>query len=62
MIYKTFFKRFFDIVVSVFAILLVAPLIVLVSLALVIVNKGTPFFLQERPGKNSKPFKRISVF
>ena len=59
MIYKTFFKRFFDIIVSVFAILLVAPLIVLVSIALAIVNKGTPFFLQERPGKNSKPFKII---
>ncbi len=52
-------KRLFDIVVSALAILIFAPLIVVLML-IVRVKLGAPvFFTQTRPGKDGKPFKMI---
>lgn len=52
-------KRLFDIVVSALAILIFAPLI-LVLMLIVRVKLGSPvFFTQTRPGKDGKPFKMI---
>lgn len=52
-------KRLIDFVVSLFGILLLLPIIVLVSILLIIINKERPFFLQSRPGKNGKIFKIV---
>lgn len=55
--YKLFFKRIIDFSLSLVAILLLFPLIILVSIWLHFANKGAgAFFKQRRPGKNGKIF------
>jgi len=58
-VYSTFFKRFFDFFISLVALILTSPIILVTALILSIVNKGNPFFFQIRPGKNEKLFKII---
>ncbi|MFI3060669.1 sugar transferase [Streptococcus suis] len=56
-LYEKYFKRLLDIILSVIAIILLFPIILLVSL-FVYFKLGTPIlFKQERPGKNEKIFK-----
>lgn len=58
--YKHFFKRFFDLIISGIALLLIGWLLVLIAIFLHFANKGAgAFFLQERPGKDEKIFKVI---
>ena len=58
--YKHFFKRLIDIVVSGVVLLLISWFLFLVWLFLKRANKGAgAFFLQERPGKDTKIFKII---
>ena len=58
--YRHFFKRFFDIIISFTALICVSPLLIIVTIWLHLANKGAgAFFLQERPGKNAKIFKII---
>lgn len=58
--YKNFFKRFFDLIISTVALLLIGWFILLVALFLHFANKGAgAFFLQDRPGKGEKIFKVI---
>jgi lipopolysaccharide/colanic/teichoic acid biosynthesis glycosyltransferase len=56
--YKHFFKRFLDIVLSGLALLCLSPVLLVVTIWLHFANKGAgAFFTQERPGKGSKIFK-----
>ena len=56
-LYKPFFKRFWDIVLSFIAILLLIPFYLIISL-LVLIFMGKPIlFSQERIGKDEKIFK-----
>ena len=58
--YKNFFKRLLDILISGIALLFIGWFILLVALFLHFANKGAgAFFTQERPGKNGKIFKVI---
>ena len=58
--YKHFFKRFFDFIISLIALVIISPLLLVVTIWLHFANKGAgAFFLQERPGKNAKIFKVI---
>lgn len=58
--YKFFFKRLLDILISGAALLLIGWLLILIALLLHFVNKGAgAFFLQDRPGKDGKIFKVI---
>ena len=58
--YKHFFKRVLDIVISGIALLLIGWLLILITIFLHFANKGAgAFFLQERPGKDEKIFKII---
>lgn len=57
--YKCFFKYILDFTVSFIGLLIISPVLLIVTIVLVIQNKGTPFFLQTRPGKNQKAFKII---
>ncbi len=58
--YRYFFKRFFDILISFTALICLSPVLVIVTIWLHFANKGAgAFFLQERPGKNAKIFKII---
>ena len=58
--YKLFFKRFFDFWISLIALIVISPLLLVVTIWLHFANKGAgAFFFQERPGKNAKIFKVI---
>lgn len=58
--YRRFFKRFFDIIISFTALVCLSPLLIIVTIWLHFANKGAgAFFLQERPGKNAKIYKII---
>ena len=57
--YKNCFKRFYDILLSGFAILFLSPILIILIVIGSIKMKGNPFFTQLRPGKNGKIFKLI---
>ena len=58
-LYKQFFKRFYDIVLSGLAIIVLSPVLLVLIILGAIKMKGNPFFTQLRPGKNEKIFKLI---
>ena len=58
--YKHFFKRLLDILISGIALLCIGWFLILVAIFLHFANKGAgAFFFQERPGKDEKIFKVI---
>ena len=58
--YKHFFKRFFDFLISLIALSCISPLLLVVIVWLHFANKGAGvFFTQDRPGKDVKIFKVI---
>lgn len=57
--YKFFLKRIFDFLLSLTAILLLSPLLLILIIAGMVKMGGKPFFTQERPGKNGKIFKLV---
>ena len=57
--YKYFFKRFFDFCLSLIALIILAPFLLVFVIIGAIKMKGNPFFYQERPGKDEKIFKLI---
>ena len=58
--YKLFFKRVFDFVISLIALLLIGWFLIIIAIWLHFANKGAGvFFTQDRPGKNAKIFKVI---
>ena len=57
--YKNYLKRPLDFILSTLAFLLASPIFLLVTLLLAIVNNGSAFFFQQRPGKDEKIFKVI---
>lgn len=57
--YAKFFKRFFDVVLSLCALIVLLPVLLVLIVFGTIKMKGNPFFTQERPGKNEKIFKLI---
>ncbi|MEE7581669.1 MAG: sugar transferase [Oscillospiraceae bacterium] len=50
-------KRFFDIVLSVIAIVVLSPLMLVVSVIIYIDDKGSPIFVQQRYTQDGKIFK-----
>ena len=59
LLYRPFFKRFYDILLSGVAILVLSPVLLLLIILGAIKMKGNPFFTQPRPGKKGKIFKLI---
>ena len=58
--YKHFFKRLFDFLISLVALLLIGWLLLIIAIFLHFANKGAgAFFTQDRPGKDAKIFKLI---
>ncbi len=55
--YTKFFKRFFDVVLSGFAIVVLSPLLLLLALAVRLDSKGPIFFRQKRVGKGKTYFQ-----
>lgn len=60
MLYRVFFKRLFDFVVALSALMVLWPLLLIVTIWLYVANKGAgAFFFQERPGLNAKIFRIV---
>lgn len=58
--YLHFFKRIFSIIISFLALTILIPLFLLIIIILTFANRGAgAFFVQQRPGKNTKIFKVI---
>lgn len=57
--YKIFIKRSLDFILSLCALILLSPLLVILIIVGVIEMKGNPFFVQLRPGWHEKIFKLI---
>ena len=58
--YKHFFKRVLDFLISLIALLLIGWLLIIIAIWLHFTNKGAgAFFFQERPGKGERIFKII---
>ena len=58
--YKHFFKRLFDFLITLITLLLIGWFLLIVAIWLHFANKEAgAFFLQERPGKDAKIFKVI---
>ncbi len=58
LLYKPFFKRFYDVFLSGIAILVFSPLLLLLIIVDAIKMKGNPFFTQLRPGRRRKLTKK----
>ena len=54
--YKKYFKQILDILFSILLLSIFTPIIVLTIVLLFFANSGNVFFIQQRPGKNGKPF------
>jgi lipopolysaccharide/colanic/teichoic acid biosynthesis glycosyltransferase len=57
--YSKTVKPVLDYVVSASILVLILPLIILISILLIIINSGSPFYIQERAGKDGRVFKLI---
>lgn len=58
-IYAKYIKHPMDFILSLCAIIVLSPILIVFTVIGAIVMKGNPFFVQERPGKNEKIFKLI---
>ncbi len=54
--FNRFIKRIFDLAVSLFALVLTVPLMILIALGIKLTSPGPVFFKQERVGLNNQPF------
>ncbi|MGJ5643147.1 sugar transferase [Formosa sp. S-31] len=57
--YDKIFKRIIDVVVAVFALIILIPVFLILVVVLSVTFKGNPFFRQKRPGKDEKIFNLI---
>ena len=60
--YRQFFKRFYDIVLSGCALLILSPVLLVLTVIGAIKMKGNPFFTQLRPGKIDKKTGEEKIF
>ena len=62
LLYRQFFKRFYDIVLSLLALVVLSPIILILTVLGAIKMKGNPFFTQLRPGKINKKTGEERIF
>ncbi len=60
--YSKFFKRLFDFLISLTAILVLSPVFLILIIAGTVAMRGNPFFTQLRPGKISKRTGEERIF
>ena len=58
-VYPNFFKHLLDFLVALTGLLILFPVFIFVTVLLYFSQKGNPFFVQIRPGKNAELFKII---
>ncbi len=52
--YAKFWKRFFDFTLSLLALIVLSPILLILTVVGAIAMRGNPFFVQPRPGKKGK--------
>ncbi|MDR1403212.1 MAG: sugar transferase [Tannerellaceae bacterium] len=57
--YSRSLKRILDFTLSLIGFIILLPVFMLITILLFFFNKGKPFFVQERPGKNERIFNII---
>ena len=57
--YQFFLKRLLDFTISLIVLIVLSPVILATCLILLYVNKGRPFFFQDRPGMNEMKIRII---
>lgn len=57
--YKNYLKTIFDFTFALIILTVVSPILLITCFILILYNHGSPFFLQKRPGKNSRVFRLI---
>ena len=57
--YAKFLKRVIDFILSLSALIVLSPILLILVIVTAIAMKGNPFFTQQRPGKNEKIFRLI---
>ncbi|MBO5411731.1 MAG: sugar transferase [Clostridia bacterium] len=60
--YRPFFKRFYDVVLSGLALIMLSPIILILIVVGAVKMKGNPFFIQIRPGKMNKRTGQEKIF
>ncbi len=60
--YGKFFKRFFDFILSLMALLFLWPILLILTIVGAIAMQGNPFFLQKRPGMIDKKTGKEKIF
>jgi undecaprenyl phosphate N,N'-diacetylbacillosamine 1-phosphate transferase len=58
-LYRTLIKPFLDSLTALIILVIASPVLILVIMLLAIVNKGSVWFMQERPGKDGRLFHVI---
>jgi len=59
--YALFVKRAFDLAVSILLLIVSLPVVFLVAVVILLVDRNFPFYLQERAGKNGAVFTLIKL-
>ncbi|MCP4351166.1 MAG: sugar transferase [Desulfobacterales bacterium] len=57
--YNPHIKRLLDVTISIFAITLLLPFLIVISILICVDSKGPPFFIHERIGKGMRPFRLV---
>lgn len=58
-IYEKYIKRLLDFTLSLCALIVLSPILLILTVIGAITMQGNPFFTQERPGKDEKIFKLV---
>ncbi len=59
--YAKFIKRPMDFILSLIALVILSPILIILIILGAIIMKGNPFFTQQRPGKDEKIFNLIKL-
>ena len=62
LLYRQFFKRFYDLLLSGIAIIVLSPILIILIVVGAIKMKGNPFFTQLRPGRKNKKTGQEKIF
>lgn len=57
--YEKYLKRLFDFLLSLIALLVLSPILLILIIIGAFAMKGNPFFVQLRPGKGERIFKMV---
>lgn len=60
-VYSKYIKRVLDFIISLLALTVLSPLLLVLTLVGAVKMRGNPFFVQERPGRNGRVFRLIKL-